>query len=187
MILAGVLIIFSGKFGSEKAKSELIIFHAGSLSVPFQEISQVFQENNADIIVKAEAAGSRACARKICDLGRQCDIMASADYKVVENLLIPEYADFNIRFALNEMAIAFTENSGFSDNISANNWYEILLKDEVAFARSDPNLDPCGYRTLMLFQLAEKFYNVSGLAQNLYKKNKYIRPKETDMLALLET
>jgi molybdate/tungstate transport system substrate-binding protein len=165
---------------------ELVIFHAGSLSVPFREISAAFNEKYPNVAVKAEADGSRSCARKISDLNKPCDIMASADYKVVSNLLMPDYADFNIQFAYNEMAIAYTENSRYASEINSGNWQEILLKDDVAFGRSDPDLDPCGYRTLMTFQLAQKHYAIDGLAEKLQSKDRYIRPKETDLLALLE-
>ena len=168
------------------ANKELIIFHAGSLSVPFRQVSAEFEKMHPDIVVKAEAAGSRACARKISDLDRQCDIMASADYKVVANLLMPEYANFNIHFALNEMVIAYTAKSRRSEKITADNWHEILLEDDVAFGRSDPDLDPCGYRTLMVFQLAEKHYELAGIAKKLKNKDQHIRPKENDLLALLE-
>ncbi|MHC4122554.1 MAG: extracellular solute-binding protein [Planctomycetota bacterium] len=174
------------KRNANSVGDELIIFHAGSLSVPFREISALFQKEYPDIIIKAEASGSRSAARKICDLERECDVLGSADYRVVAELLIPEYADFNIRFALNEMVIAYTDKSRLSSNITSNNWYEILLTNEVAFGRSDPDLDPCGYRTLMLFQLAEKYYKAAGLAEQFQKKDKYLRPKETDLLALLE-
>ena len=171
---------------SAAAGGELVIFHAGSLSVPFGEVSAEFEKAHPDISVKAEAAGSRMCARKISDLGRACDVMGSADYKVIANLLMGEHAEFNIRFALNEMAIAYTDESRGSGDITAENWYDILAKDDVAFGRSDPDMDPCGYRTLMVFQLAEKHYEVPGLAAGLQAKDKHIRPKETDLLALLE-
>jgi molybdate/tungstate transport system substrate-binding protein len=189
LIVMGVLVFTMT--GCEKQtpspeSNELVIFHAGSLSIPFREISKEFNKQSPHIHVKAEAAGSRSCARKICDLKRPCDVMASADYNVVSSLLMPEYADYNIRFATNEMAIAYTDNSKYNKRINADNWQEILLKDEVAFGRSDPNLDPCGYRTLILFQLAEKHYKVGGLAEKLKQKTAYIRPKETDLLGLLE-
>ncbi len=172
--------------GAGGVKEELTIFHAGSLSVPFRQISAEFQKEHPDIVIKAEASGSRSAARKICDLQRECDVIGSADYKVVEELLMPIHTKFNIRFALNEMVIAYIDKSRYSDKITADNWYEILLKEEVAFGRSNPDLDPCGYRTLMVFQLAQKYYTISGLAEKLEQKDKYIRPKETDLLALLE-
>ena len=172
----------------QELTGELIIFHAGSLSVPFADVSKAFKEKYPKVDVKAEAAGSRDTARKVSDLGRPCDVLGSADYKVVENLLMPDHADFNIRFATNELAIVYTDESKYHDQITAENWPEILLRDDVAFGRADPNRDPCGYRTVMVFQLAEKHYKMPGLAEKLAKKggNKYIRPKETDLLALLE-
>ena len=170
-----------------EAPSELIIFHAGSLSVPFKQICEEFNRHYPQVEIVTEAAGSRLCARKITDLNRPCDIMASADYTVIDTLLIPEYADWNIKFASNEMVIAFREDSRRAPGINKNNWYDILLEKNVAFGRSDPNSDPCGYRAVLVIKLAEKFYNRVGLADKMLPKDKkYIRPKEVDLLALLE-
>ena len=186
MIFAGL--VGCGRRDADKAEKELIIFHAGSLSVPFRQVSELFMEKNPEITVKAEAAGSRDCARKVVDLGRRCDVLGSADYRVVENLLMPDLAKFNIRFATNEMAIAYTDKSRMSEVITAQNWHEILLRNKVIFGRADPNRDPCGYRTVMLFQLAQRFYGLDDLERKMSEKGggKYIRPKETDLLALLE-
>ena len=175
--------------GSQKgARGDLVIFHAGSLSIPFRDLAKAFLKKHPGVNVHAEAAGSRHCARKISDLGRRADIMASADYKVVRNLLMPKHADFNIRFATNEMAIAYTAKSRQASEIQGDNWHKILLDPAVRFGRSDPNSDPCGYRTVMVFQLAEKRYGVTGLAAKLRAKHgrRFIRPKETDLLSLVE-
>ena len=167
---------------------KLLILHAGSLSVPLQEVSKAFTAKHPGLQVLAEAAGSRDTARKVSDLGRACDVLASADYKVVDNLLIPEHARFNIRFATNELTLAYTGESLHAAEITAENWHEILLRPDVRFGRSDSNRDPCGYRTAMLFQLAESHDKRPGLAERLGAKDgmRFIRPKETDLLALLE-
>ncbi len=173
---------------SKYESKQLIIFHAGSLAVPFKEISEEFKSQHPDVKINLEAAGSRMCARKITELRRPCDVMASADYTVIDNLLIPEHADWNIKFASNEMVIAFDENSSLANKINKENWFDILLQKDVSFGRSDPNSDPCGYRTLLLMILAEKFYNKPGLVETMKAKDQqYIRPKEVDLLALLET
>ena len=188
---AALLIMQTGCDGEDGQRhtKELTIFHAGSLSVPFGDICKAFNALHPDIIIKAEAAGSRRCARKISDLDMRCDVMASADYKVVENLLMPDHADFNILFALNEMAIAYSGESKLADKINSANWPQILLRNDVILGRADPDSDPCGYRTLMVLQLAEKFYGITGLAADLEQKGdgRYVRPKETDLLALLES
>jgi molybdate/tungstate transport system substrate-binding protein len=167
---------------------DLIIFNAGSLSVPFKEISEEFNKVYPEVNIIREAAGSRKCARKITDLKKDCDIMASADYTVIDQLLIPDYADWNIKFATNEMTLVYTDESKYSDEINMDNWFDILLKDDVAYGRSDPNADPCGYRAVLAVKLSDKYYNEPDLSKVLLQKdNQYIRPKETDLLALLES
>jgi molybdate/tungstate transport system substrate-binding protein len=145
-------------FGQTKPAAlsgDLIIFHAGSLSVPMKEIAAEFMKLNPDVKVLLEPAGSVECARKITDLQRPCDIMASSDYKVIDKMLVPQYADWNIRFASNEMCIVYSEKSRYQDKINSSNWFEYLKKP--------------------------------GLATNLGTKDQnYIRPKEVDLLALLE-
>ena len=174
-------------FKPGEMKGNLIIFHAGSLSMPFKQVAEDFEKANPNVKIMLEAAGSVDCARKIIDLNRPCDIMASSDYKVIQDLLIPGYTDWLIPFASNEIVVAFTEKSRQANIINTSNWADILIGNDVAFARPDPNSDPCGYRTVLMLQLAEKYYNKPGLAENFLKKDlKYIRPKEVDLIALLE-
>lgn len=184
-----LVLLFALPCCRQPARQQLALFHAGSLSVPFRELSALFEQRHPGVEVRGEAAGSRDTARKVSDLGRRCDVLGSADYKVVQNLLTPEHARFNIRFATNEMIIAYTPRSRHAAAFSASNWHELLLRDKVTFGRSDPNRDPCGYRTEMLFQLAERHYRRPGLASRLRTKDgrRFIRPKETDLIALLES
>ncbi|OIP00902.1 MAG: molybdate ABC transporter substrate-binding protein [Bacteroidetes bacterium CG2_30_32_10] len=172
----------------DEISGNLILFHAGSLSVPMKEIAAAFNKKYPKVNILMEPAGSVECARKITELNKPCDIFASADYKVIDNLLIPKYTDWNIKFAANELIIAYTNKSKYADKISKSNWYELLLQKEVLFGRADPNTDPCGYRSVLTMQLAEKYYHKKGLESKLLiKDNNYIRPKETDLIALLES
>jgi len=173
--------------GSVKS-GEIIVFHAGSLSVPFLQLKKEYEMRNPGTNIILEAAGSLVCARKISELKKPCDIIASADYFVINELLIPDFASWSIRFATNEIVIAFSEKARYSSEINTNNWYNILLKDDVMYGRSDPNSDPCGYRSVFTIMLAEKYYKQDGLADKLLSKDKeYIRPKEVDLVALIES
>jgi molybdate/tungstate transport system substrate-binding protein len=188
-----VLFLFSLRIGCSQPESDalsgkLIIFHAGSLSVPMREIAAAFMKIHPGVTVLLESAGSVECARKITDLKKPCDIMASSDYKVIDKMLIPDYADWNLPFASNEMCIVYTGKSNGAGTINSTNWYEILMRKEILYGRSDPDSDPCGYRSLMTMQLAEKFYKKPGMARALENKDRqFIRPKEVDLIALLET
>jgi molybdate/tungstate transport system substrate-binding protein len=181
---------FCSPSGKEPVENPRVIrvLHAGSLSIPFKEMAQAFIKEYPRYNVLLEAHGSRACARRITDLKRRVDVMASADSAVIRNLLMPEYADFCIDFTTNEMVIMYMLNSQYADNIHADNWYEILLKPEVQYGHSDPNADPCGYRAVLTWRLAEKHYKIEGLYNQLTEKMpaKNIRPKEVDLIALLE-
>jgi molybdate/tungstate transport system substrate-binding protein len=128
-------------------------------------------------------------ARLISEKGRSADIMASADFKVIDKTLIPNKADWNIRFATNQIVLCYTDQSRDAGRVNADNWYEILAKQEVAWGHSDPNLDPCGYRSLMVLQLAEKYYPQPGLYDRLIanRPGKNVRPKAVELVSMLKS
>lgn len=175
----------------QKADNQLVIFHAGSLAMPFKALADSFTIMYPGTEFKMEAAGSVDCARKITELGRSCDILASADYQVIDQLLIPDHATINEPFAVNSIIIAYTDKSRKANEITTDNWYEILLSPDVFYGRSDPHADPCGYRTVFALQLAQEYYTGSKgkapfqVSDFTEKDRRFIRPKEVDLLALL--
>jgi molybdate/tungstate transport system substrate-binding protein len=186
MLLVALILVSCNSNNQEK--NTLIIFHAGSLSVPLKQMKDEFVKLNPNAEILLESAGSVKCARKITDLNKECDIMASADYTIIDEMLIPDYTSWNIKFASNEMAIVYHDDSKYSNEINAENWHEILLREDVFYGRADPNSDPCGYRALLTSQLSEQYYNLNGFADKIINKDQeYIRPKEVDLLALLES
>lgn len=188
LVMAVVSFLFSACSGngSGRGGKKLIIFHAGSLSVPVKELSEAFMKDNPGVTVLTEAAGSLHTARKITELGKPCDIMLSADHFVVSSMLVPDYASWNIHFATNEIVIAYRTESKYSSVFREDNWADILMKDDIIMGRADPDADPCGYRTVFAAKLAEEYYDRPGLADSLLAKNtEYIRPKEVDLVALV--
>lgn len=174
---------------AEKISGDVIMFHAGSLSVPLAKMEKNFEAMHPGVDIKREAGGSTKMARMISEVGKPADIMASADYVVIDKNLIPKYADFNIRFATNQLVLCYTDQSKFASEVNADNWYEILQKPGVVWGYSDPNIDPCGYRSVMVLQLAEKFYGKPGLYQKLIdgRKKEWVRPKSVELISLLKT
>lgn len=169
-------------------KKELTVFHAGSLSRPFRELKQAFEKEHPDIRVSLEASGSRVCCRKISDLKRNADLVAVADYQVIEDLLFPEFASWYICFATNRLVIAFSDHSRYGEEISKDTWPEILTRPDVNFGHSDPDLDPCGYRSIFSWQLESFRRNDETLYEKLRKADKprNIRPFEMELTALLQ-
>lgn len=188
-LIAVTLLAMTASLGFAAPKGKVIVFHAGSLSVPFEKIEKDFEALHPEIDILREAGGSTKLARMISEVGKKADIMASADYKVIDNTLVPGFTDWNVRFATNQLVLCYTQTSRFADTVTADNWYEILAKDGVVWGHSDPNLDPCGYRSLMVLKLAEKFYNLDGLYDKLIANRplKNVRPKSEELVNLLKT
>ena len=188
LVLLVAMVLFVGAAGAEP-KGKLIMFHAGSLTVPFKAMEKVFEAKYPDVDLQCEPSGSQKAARKVSDLKKPCDIMASADYKVIDKLLIPQFADWNVRFATNQLVLCYTDKSKYAKEVNADNWYDILEKKGVVWGHSDPNLDPCGYRSLMVIQLAEKYYKIPGLYDKLIanRPKENVRPKSVELISLLQT
>jgi molybdate/tungstate transport system substrate-binding protein len=188
-LLSGLLALAWTGAASAELSGRLIIFHAGSLSVPLERMEKAFEAAHPGVDVLREAGGSTKMARLISEVGKPADIMASADYKVIDNNLIPRHAEWNIRFATNQLVLTYTDQSRYADEITPDNWYEILQREHVVWGHSDPNLDPCGYRSLMVLQLAERFYGVEGLYEDLLanRPEKNVRPKSVELVNLLKT
>jgi molybdate/tungstate transport system substrate-binding protein len=175
--------------GTAQAKEKVIIFHAGSLTVPLAKIEADFEALHPDIDIEREAGGSTKMARMISEMGKPADIMASADFTVIDKSLIPQHADWNIRFASNQLVLCYTEKSRYADEINADNWTDILGRKGVVWGHSDPNLDPCGYRSLMVLQLTEKFTRQPGLYDRLIanRPEANVLPKAAQLVSLLKT
>ncbi len=177
-----VFVVFS--YGIDK----IVVFHAGSLTVPFSKIEKAFERENPNVDVQRVVGGSRKLARMIVDTGAYADIFASADYTLIEEMLVPEFADRAYKFASNEMVLCYTQKSKYGEKINSHNWYEILAIPGVQWGHSEPDLDPCGYRTIIVIKLAEKYYKIDGLAEKILKNRplKNVRPKSVELISLLK-
>ncbi|MBM3900274.1 MAG: extracellular solute-binding protein [Gemmatimonadetes bacterium] len=175
--------------GAPKAGEDqvLVVFNAGSLARPIRVALDTFAARTG-VRVEQESAGSLESARKLTELGKIPDLIALADAEVFPRFLMPEFLDGYVAFARNRMVIAYTGRSRFSREITADNWWQILQRSGVETGRSDPQLDPNGYRTMLVWQLAERFYGEPGLAARLEAVHppRNVRPKEADLVGLLQ-
>jgi molybdate/tungstate transport system substrate-binding protein len=182
--------LFQGQRGPAPAapKGPLVVFNAGSLAKPFNDLLQAFKRRHPDVETAQENSGSLEAARKLTELGKIPDVIGVADYGVISKILTPRHAGWYATFARNAMVLIYTDESIGAGEINGQNWWQVLLRPEVRAGRSEPTLDPNGYRTLMAFQLAEKFYRQPGLAARLQRAlgPGYIRPKEADLTALVQ-
>ena len=173
VLLIIVAIIFGIAFTYEQGpgKTILRVFYAGSLILPFEAIESEFENKHPDVDVQMEGHGSIQVIRHVTDIHEEVDVVAVADHSLIPDMMYPGYADSYHDFATNEMVIAYTTESIYADEITSDNWYEILKKPDVKFGFSNPMLDSCGYRTLMVTQLAELYYEDQGIFEDLIGSN----------------
>jgi molybdate/tungstate transport system substrate-binding protein len=169
------------------APKVLVAFNAGSLARPMRAALDSFAVRER-VQVQQESAGSLETARKLTELGSVPDVIALADEEVFPQLLMPEHVSWYVRFAHNRMVLAHTSRARGANGITGDNWWQVLLRDGVETGRSDPQLDPNGYRTLLVLQLAELHYAQPGLAARLLRAMpaRNVRPKEADLVGLLQ-
>lgn len=177
------------KVEDKQLEGNLVIYHAGSLTIPFESLEKEFEKKYPKVDVIRTPGGSRTVARKVTEFGDAVDILCSADYTVIDSLVIPKFANWNALFAENSMVIMYSKNSKYADEITSENWYDILTREGVNYGHSDPNADPCGYRSVLLWQLAENHYGIEGLNAKLIKNcpEKNVRAKSVELIAMLET
>jgi len=167
---------------------QLIIYRAGSLTRAFNPLVAAFTCQTG-IRVKDNAMGSVDAVRQITAGGQACDLYAPADYLDIDLFLKPAgYADFNIVFAQGRMVLVYSASGVAEKKLppiaapdspqfhppasipqAAANWYAILTAPGVVIGGGHPFLDPGAYRADMIFQLAQEYYRVPNLYNDLLK------------------
>lgn len=161
---------------------QLIIYHPGSVSTAFTALEDLYTKQSGVCVVDV-AGGSVSLARQVTAGGMTSDLVAMADYQLIDQMLKPAgYANYSIRFAGGAMVLAYTTNSKNAGSIAkpgstfsppndipeaASDWYAQLTQPGVTFAGSHPFLDPGAYRADMIFQLAQDYYGVPNLYDKL--------------------
>jgi len=137
--------------------------------------------------VATMSAGSLEAARRITELQDVPDVIAVADDEVFPSLLMPDDVSGYFVFARNRMVIAVSPRHA-REQIDSTNWYRALSDSLIEVGRSDPNLDPAGYRALIVLQLAVRAYHNPSLARDVLARSgpENVRPKSSDLLALLD-
>ena len=166
----------------------LEVWAAASLARPVRAALDTFTARTG-IEARLETQASLELARRITDLGQVPDVLLLADAAVFPALLEPAHVASHTVFARNRIVVAWSPRARHAAEFArAARWWEVLERPGVEVGRADPATDPSGYRTLLVFQLAERHYGVAGLGQRLLAAAppRNVRPREADQIALLE-
>lgn len=176
-----------------RAERTVTIFLAAGLHQTFDELARELERREPGLKINIEASGSLEAARKLTDYQRTGDIVVLADKRLMEAMLIPQYAAWAIEFCTNELVLAYSENSRYAAEINEENWTDVLLREDVRICRADEHLAPIGYRTLMAWQLADKLYADKLGGRSIYQTlirrvgKELIRPDVEEVIPLIGT
>jgi molybdate/tungstate transport system substrate-binding protein len=164
---------------------QLIIYHAGSLTAAFTPVEKAFTCQTG-VQVQDMTGGSVDLVRQVTTGGKPADIVASADYVDIDNVLKPAgAASYDIVFGKGRMVLGYTNSGIAAKNLPAfvdpnapfnppdavpmvtDAWLQAVLTQGVVVGGSHPFLDPSGYRSHLMFQLAEMHYGQPNLYNTL--------------------
>lgn len=166
----------------------LVVFNAAALGPPFKQLGATLVAAGARPM-RQENSPSLEAVRKLTDLGKVPDLLAVADVGLLDSLVVPGHATWYLVFGSNALVLAYGPGMAARVAQAAVPWYDLLLAPGVRVGRSDPKVDPSGYRTLLALDLAERHHRVPGLAARLREAmpDKYVRHAEADLSALVQT
>ncbi len=157
------------------AAERVSVLHAGSLNTVFaQRLAPEF-ERLTGLHAEGEGRGSVANAKLIAAGLKTPDVFLSADTSVTRDLLkngngaISWYASF----ATTRIVIAYSLKSPFGTQYAEaargmRHWYDVLRLPGMRIGRTDPAIDPKGYRTLIVAELAERLYTIPNFRSAVF-------------------
>lgn len=170
---AGVRQVAGTVAAASPAKVRLL--YAGSLVSLVEDGLRPAFAHATGISVEGRPGGSVALARMILDRVQTPDVFVSADPDV-NHLLMPPgpgpRASWFLTLMRNSLVIAYYPRGRFAAAlgeaaVGRRAWYEVLAAPGFRLGRTDPGLDPKGYRTLLMVRLAERHYGQPGLEARL--------------------
>jgi len=164
VVFAGTIVAASPGTDTAAAGSGSVnVMYAGSLVGLMQKKVGPAFSRVTGYTFKGEGRGSVALANLIKARARTPDIFISADPKVNKTLQGPSngnYVSWWVRFAATEMVIAWSPKSRYAAQFrrikngkSKRTWEQLLSTKRLRLGRTDPQVDPKGYRTLFMFYL----------------------------------
>ena len=162
--------------------------NAASITRPLRALLDSFSARTG-VKYEVEPGSSLEIARRLTELHRTPDVVLLADPELFPHLLMPRYVRWYALFARDRIVLAYTDGSRGAGKVTSDNWRTVITQPGVEVGRSDPNMDPSGYRALLTMQLAEQYYREPGLFARLLAAapERNVRPREADQVALLQT
>lgn len=172
LLLPMILATCQKNAGTTSQARTLTIFSAASMGPTLDELRKTFEAQNPDVSVQVELSNSKLACAKVSDQGRDADLVISADYDLVEKILVPKYTSFNLLFASNALVLAYSEHSPYAKSLASGTpWQKVLAEPNIHVGIANPEQAPVGYRALLALDLNDR------VAAEELKLGKLIRAK----------
>jgi molybdate/tungstate transport system substrate-binding protein len=157
-------------------KPTVSVLYAGSLATVMEKgIGPAFTKATG-YGYEGEAQGSLGGAQMIRDHLRTPDVFVSADPLVNSQILMGPQNHSMVKWftvlAASQLVLAYNPQSKFvakfQDAAAGRTpWYDVLGTPGLRFGRGDASIDPKGYRTIFMFDLAAKYYHRADIPKLL--------------------
>ncbi len=182
-------ILFITNYSAEPTKGKVNVMYAGSLIKTFESKTGPSFQKETSYSYIGEGKGSVQIANMIIGQQRAPDVFVSAGTVPIKKLMDnnPPLAHWLVKFASAEVVIAYTPKSPFFNDLEKARkgelaWYKVLSEDGLKFRRTDPELDPKGYYTIIVAKLANIYYNDTSIKDRILGEDrnpKQLLPEET--------
>ncbi len=177
--IAAIFALFPYLNPQQTESKTLKILCAGSLLNPLNAVAEAYMKDNPSVNVYIEGHGSIQVIRHHTEMNDTADILMVADYALIPTMMYffsppgssINYTDWYLRFAGNRLVLGYSNLSRHQEELNSTNWHKILLEPDVKIGFPNPLIDALGYRSLMVVQLIEKYYNQTNYFKNLVSDN----------------
>lgn len=197
VILAAVALGAAARGRAASApRGTVSVFYAASLTHVNEKLIGPSFTRATGYGYQGEAAGSVAIANQIKSRIAQPDVVEFADPAVNRLLMGPSNGNalsWYFTFARSALVVGFDPRSRFAPDFRAAQkhrlpWYRALEQPGLRLGRTDPALDPKGYRALFMARLAGKVDHLRGFERRIFgspENPKQIFPEEVLVSRLL--
>lgn len=174
LVLVAAVLGFSHP--ARAASGTLNVFYAGSLVNLNENLVGPAFAAGSGYTYQGKGAGSGAIANQIKGKLATPDVVEFADPAVnttLEGAANGNYVSWYLTFATSQLVVGFDPKSKAAKafvqvQTGKLPFYRALQQKGLRIGRTDPNIDPKGYRAIWMANLAQKIYKLRGFEQRLF-------------------
>ncbi len=154
-LLVGGFVGYQISQSSRPPAPSISVFAAGSLEYALGNNFNPQFKNTTGITAGSTFSGSVSGAKDV-QSGVHYDVFISASAGVIPAELMPNYTNWMVIFATNEMAVTWI-NQKYNIPVGSF-WFENITKKDIKVAASTSQLDPSGFQAIEMTKLAGLLY-----------------------------